>query len=82
MMLCLCACIVAHEERVVHVRECHGAVGTATERCALRVPHAEKVLLLQALAAAAAAASCAAAFSQAPINNVDAVDVLARGRHE
>ena len=36
MVLCLCACIVAHEEHVVHVRECHGAVGTATERCGLR----------------------------------------------
>jgi len=32
VVLCLCACIVAHEEHVVHVRECHGAVGTPTER--------------------------------------------------
>ena len=32
MVLCLCACIVAHEEPVVHVRESHGAVGIASER--------------------------------------------------
>ena len=36
MMLCLCACVVAHEEHVVHVREYHGAVGIASERCRLR----------------------------------------------